>query len=612
MSPPLSTSTPTTTTTTTSSPTLPFCKSNSRYVQDNSSYAIAHFSAEGKATHIVMFGFAIAWLIFNVGVFLWGKWYFARVSIRPTHLVLVFSLAYLGFCFTDVFPSVVGSANYPCGFVTWFALSVMPLLGVCQFSRDALVIALTRFAQATMKYGRIAKSEEATPEEEAEEKEALTFKWKLNVVLRTFINLVTFKIENDADVAPEARVKNLRQLKFLISPQGKAVFILIPLFPFIILDLAITLADPVNTQGCTRCKRDAFTSYVLFAQCSLFFVFYVTVIYHLWKIDSKWDRWGFIQESRFVALWCTIAIGGYAYTTFAPVSPIISYDHMITLVGFCLALCTVTSFQVFLAFQEDIRALGYKALFEKMREHRNQKQQQKMKRKRSKGEDSKFDNINSSLILEEGSTATGGATPASPYITTGYSTLSSPSRETCVDDLKVYVLQYTLQDPAMEKEFEEFLAAEFSLENLLFLKDTAEWIKDWHDNPEKTKNVRARNLVKCFVATQGIYWVNLSEADATKLLALKPEDTVPLDFFDEARQDIAKLVEQGPCMRFHAIKKTNLEGRGVGGGGGTAKTNPMYQSGSTNTTQKDGGRGSFTLTETKSVNGGGNDATNLV
>jgi hypothetical protein len=122
-----------------------------------------------------------------------------------------------------------------------------------------------------------------------------------------------------------------------------------------------------------------------------------------------------------------------------------------------------------------------------------------------------------------------------------------------VDDIKLYaaVLFETTSNAAMLRAFEYQLSLELGGESLFFLTDTSEWKASYSDMTTTAATARAKKLAQTYIKMNGVYQVNISHSMATRLLhELSHNPEVPFTLFDEARVEIAGLLEYGAVKRF--------------------------------------------------------------
>ena len=105
------------------------------------------------------------------------------------------------------------------------------------------------------------------------------------------------------------------------------------------------------------------------------------------------------------------------------------------------------------------------------------------------------------------------------------------------------------------RAFEAHLEAEWGAESLGFLTDTWAWKTSFSEIDARARVARARKIIRAYVRDHGVLSVNVSSAVQSRILAVaETADADPqamrVEVFDEARHEVAHLLEVGAVARF--------------------------------------------------------------
>jgi hypothetical protein len=142
------------------------------------------------------------------------------------------------------------------------------------------------------------------------------------------------------------------------------------------------------------------------------------------------------------------------------------------------------------------------------------------------------------------SRSSGSSECQSPLLPTAALSCYSPSH-----------LDEILTNAELRLDFEKFCAVEFADENLAFLHACDEFTSSFYDMSKSARTIRFKKIVSTFVAPDGRWAVNLPGRQIDALLALAEEE-VGYDAFNDARKEVANLLELGQARRFRSNSKT--------------------------------------------------------
>ena len=432
----------------------------------------------------------------NISVFAWGRdvLRLPRMRMRPYLFQFVYACALTCFAFGELLPRVVAM---PCALVDFLCLMIVPCFVAVQFARNSLFLMLTRLANGILKRG-VANKDDAQ-----DIGAAPTLLWRVEVTLRAILSL--FYPESAESVDNFKRMQHLRELRFLTSSGGLVALLSVILGPTLIVALVFVFSRPWNIGGCIGCVRDMQITIVMIAMSSTFVVFGLVVTY---RVRFFIDQYGFRQESRFSLAIVFAALVFYILDQFAPNQDYNSAFNYSILTSLALASAhtALSVVQV---------AISYRAA-----------QAGRLKK----------------------DTAKSGAKAV-----TGSPAVSSSASSSALGITEDFPgLYHILTRPELVDPFEEFLANEFAIELLVYLKDTHDWATVYFDVAAQARLHRAKRLVAMFVEPSAPMAVNLPHHMAAALReATKRGGTdVPVDIFVPSRLEVAKLLEKGPVMRF--------------------------------------------------------------
>jgi len=385
----------------------------------------------------------------------------------------------------------------PCALVDFLCLMIVPCFVAVQFARNSLFLMLTRLANGILKRG-------ITNKDDAQDIAAPpTLLWRVQVTMKAILSLLS--PESAESVDNFKRMQHLRELRFLTSAGGLVALLSVILGPTLVVALVFVFSRPWNIAGCTGCVRDIQITIVMIVMSSVFVIFGLVVTY---RVRFFIDQYGFRQESRFSLAIVLGALVFYILDQFVPnqdYNSVFNYS-ILTSLALASAHSALSIVQV---------VISYRAA-----------QTGKLKKDMAKS----------------GAKAVTG----SPVV----SSTSSSSAFGITEDFPG--LYNILTTPELADQFETFLANEFAIELLVYLKDTHDWATVYFDVAAQARMLRAKRLVAMFVEPSAPMAVNLPHhmAAALREATKRPGTDIPVDIFVPSRLEVAKLLEKGSVMRF--------------------------------------------------------------
>ena len=296
----------------------------------------------------------------------------------------------------------------------------------------------------------------------------------------------------DPKLTPEKRDTVLAILKFLVTSRGRINLLFFISLPFLIIIAVIMANDPAYIAGCGGCTQDK-TGIILGTMIAICCVQVLFGMLIAWQ-SRKWpDRWGQGRESRWLVFFSILGFFCFIADAFSDLSTQ-TFDLSI-LVGTCFmanqAVCTVV--QVYIAVKKEA------ALSKTIR----------------RGSDALSSLATSQIAAPVG-------------------------------------IDAVLADKQLLAAFENHLVEELGPESLLFIQDLAAWKSHYYDSGAASRTVRARKIVASYLSPSGNYSINVSSDVLENIMKQSKLPDAPFTMFDEADEEIRRLLNRGAYQRFLA------------------------------------------------------------
>ena len=600
---------------------------------------------------------ALALTLASLVAFAAAKPRYARLRVRRLVLVALYAWGVLLYVFAELFLEVYGIARVPCWVHAILDLLIAPNFGALVVARYTVFLLLHRFAVIVYRYGRVdvvaqavgGGDDDADADADANAKQhpgahataagaapapllVETIETATGRITRTLKNLawvssvVWYVVSSLArpeamaiDVTPEDKRATLERLRFVASRKGAITIVAVCSFPFVVFAFAYVFSDPVYVN-CVGCRRDGTLTLIIVGE-SVFLVG-CTIVLAL-RVRKLRDDWGLITESRITLAWVVIAFVGLLLEAFAPVDPASAYSWQVLIcIGLVFAFCTVSILQVFLAALREgwptwmVWCAGSRCGLRgpPKQPHRASRIATNAIAGGSHGQvqpDAVTTPSRATKSLRNGRTlgdrSTGvsgtnlGGAAASPSSTGTSTAAPTPANVLNVVDAKAAPgLRDILADETLTTEFEEQLLNEFGQEALLFLRAVAEYRAVFFDSTPSARAVRAKRMVRAFVAVGGMFAVNLSHgvrAATTHAVQSPGPDGVSADVFNVAANEVARMMENDSVARFRLRKQKERAAASAGGATSPASpsaTSPSASAGMGRRTLVGGGAGATT------------------
>jgi hypothetical protein len=464
------------------------------------------------AAYVVSF----AWIVVNYVFFRYWKNSYSRTKVRVGFFAFTFMFGLLLFSTGFMVPIIIGPENFPCWLIYVCNVMAVGLFHSTNYARDSTFMLLTGLSFSTQKNGRISLEKIAKIKENEEQLNLLDFLTYKTGLMWYGLKYVFQPNSIRLKESEEDQIQILLSLKFLCSWKGSRVFTLLILLPYILLCIIICLSIPAYRNGCSGCLADnplnrystVVLSALLFAQSIMFGV----------KCRKLPDVWGVYFEETLTVSGMFLGFTGVVFICFSSIQSKYMFNILLGFGG-GLAYFLTTGYQMILAMR-----------YEKYIPHARH-------------------------------VVSGAPSPSTIPSKRSRTSIDSPealSRNLLNGGVKKYVPSLTevMNDPELTRRFEIHLAIEYADENLNFLRDAAEWRIAFNDVKKSSTVARAKKIINNYIKHGGLQQINISWKVSEQLLSGingDPEE-IREDFFDDARLEIAKLLEIGAVYRF---KKSN-------------------------------------------------------
>jgi hypothetical protein len=467
-------------------------------------------------TMIVLMVVCCAVSTVSLFVFVQNKSLYQRTKVRISGFI---ACNYFGIAFSYfalILPLLVGLNNTPCWFSFVLETVSCAMVIAANISKCSGFMIMTKLAVTTYDYGRIPV-DEVMQEEDRRKSLGVWSKFCENIAL--IVHGASFYYKQGKLVGKtsiEEQVKILITWRLISSWYGSLLFVSLLMIPSVVILIICCLVVPEFYNSCTGCEPANLAVIILvivYGGLGL-----LNGMLFSFRSRNLPDAWGFFVENRTSTRIMGLGFIGFIILAFVINVP---YHYMITIppcVLFTIAFTVNSSMQIFIASQTETRMHN-----------------------RVKGVKSKLAGI--------------GAKHES---STGPSSSNSVAVNSIAWDLKCPKLHEILSNPGCRKAFEYHLSTEFGGENTCFLQDTYDWILSYNDIAKTAAASRARKIIKTYISENGIFQINVSSRTAEPLMKISKDesgDSVTSTIFDEARREIAYLLEIGAVARFATAKE---------------------------------------------------------
>ena len=581
------------------------------------------------ASYKAEFGVAVVVNFLSISTFLLVRRYvrYPRLLVRRPIISVVYLFTNFTFIIGFVLPYVVGLDKYPCGLAWFLAMFTGPAMTSGAFIRNSTFLFLTRLARAQFTLGRLitdsdsvgrnrrdlpvpnaskvsataagddAESRGAGPGDAVSEsvrtsKHSELAASALQPVRAIWYCLTTIAYP-DLGVDEENAIETLQMLRYLTSNQGiVSVYVTISL-PYVIINLAYTLATPgASCTGCSPTSNPVAVA-ILIAEG---IVNGILNVYMGCKFARLPDPWSIFVEARLTTLSLSLALVGLILATYTPVPASGPVDYtLFIVVGSCLAAMVGTVLQVWRAWATtDVRMVEAARVAAERRKKRLEHPQATKPSTGGSGfgqfssnrAGSSHDLVaagNAALPASDGggllTVSTLAPNSPTPSATSkgsprqdgrhghAVNRWSQPQNATDGKPEDFMRVATVLANPAMLESFQRHLEMEWGTESLAFILDTEAWLKAFSDLTPKARLARARKIVNLYVRTDAVFACNLPSAVQDAILAAirsaePAPDQLSANVFDTARAEMAYLLESGALPRWAA--RTEREGQQKG------------------------------------------------
>ena len=420
-------------------------------------------------------------------------------------LVILASISGFIFAITAPGVAVINYHNYPCWLRSFLVMLLLPLL-----CTNVLIRIMSFFFLNELHKGISAFSNQAVLMNQEDQLMLVADSkyqwWKIFSDVSFSLQVLIFS--KNIQGSDSNRVISV--FLFVSSRRGILLFIFLFLLPFLAVDIALILQDPVYLHGCTGCLLSSVLDMEIIVVALIFLLF---CLFIAWRVRKYIDPWGIRREVLYMAFGGGIVLLGFILGVFVDLPQDSAYDHSFLIVlGYLIVFASQTVLQVFIGLSTEQR--------------------------QKKCRNSKHDEINASVSPE----VVDSGTDIPKIKANGHLELIS-----------------VLKDPILLREFEGFLAGELGMESLTFLKAIENWKQCYFDIAPSARLARARKIFQTFISPTGSFPVNLPSkviiTTRNELMSESLEDC-PRKIFDRAEEEIKYLLQIGAIQRFQKSKSS--------------------------------------------------------
>ena len=494
---------------------------------------------------------------------------FERTRVRRvTVVVLYMGGVVVAFTSGILLPFAVGLSAFPCWLSRLLTLCLFPFINTANLVRNSTFAVRTRWSRLA----RLFPSPGTTATTSTDGAGSLDVELQTRPRLWASLSYCLSSIFHvEYPHTPEESLRTFEALRFLYSRSGLWSFIAILFMPFFVAHVAYVFADPVAQAGCTGCfpLHDSAVPVILACEAGPAIILALVVASRLGRLA---DPWGFFSiEARTTAPLIAVAFAVQMVVAFGIPATDIDTAANVQIVAVastvaCIFAMTLLPFVIAKRRGEpDLQRAVYRTGAGPNAS------------KFKSGTDSREER--SSLTVPAGPGAAGATMsvsstptasqkrtsalmpPASASASTSMSTNTTPAsspRPSIVHDFRQAVPTLALllasTDEELVSDFKSAVAAEWATESLTFLEDTFQWISKFTEVSPATRAARARKIVRLYVAHGAVSEINIDarmrSAVVEAVMGAKDAEAVPRSVFDEARQEVARILSNGAAARF--------------------------------------------------------------
>jgi hypothetical protein len=500
------------------------------------------------------------------------KW--DRTRVRHTRIVGILSIGCILQAFVGPFTSANGYSQMYCSIRSFLALIIIPLF-VCSMVMRLMEFTLSRRLQLASKtfYDEMLLIE--TGSNISDEEDSIIRQQRMFDCInpiRAVIYGFALAIQNPNHVSKEELKSNITTLRFLVRRKGFFSIISFIGLPLLCIAIIRVLASPGMLAGCGGCKLATVDIIILVLQ-SVAGVIYGSMV--AWRARHDRDPFGLLREAKLLMITCTISFFLFLLSTLFPLLDDSIFDWTVP-IGLLLlnAIFIMTIVQVFLAIQGEYE-IHHRDSARSLSSPTGILSTIRFSLKKKRLTNNKLGGVagsvqNSSPKVGGGGGGSSGAQSSSIVVVAHQSsddgTIGSISGDAGAGGggsgvvsqqlgQQAPKLKDVLSDPEALTKLEELLVDEWALESLLFIRSVDDWKASYYDVSEGANLARARRIVNYFVLENAVCSVNLPYRIVQTLKATilnnKGNKTIPYDVFDQARFEIAVIIEHGPLKRLY-------------------------------------------------------------
>ena len=530
---------------------------------------------------------------------------FERTRVRRTSVLMLYVMgSAVMFNGGILLPYAVGLEHFPCWLTRILTLSLMPFINSGNIIRNSVFAVRTRWSHLAPLFGHVQTGASPIPNKATsgtttiKENDAAadaTTAGNANAsdetssdddawtnapppIFRSIAYCVSSFLHTTYPRTPAEARRAFDAMRFLYSRRGLGAYITLTMAPFVVFHVAYVFSDPAF--NCTGCPPLYQSSIPIIMACEVVPFLLIAMVVAS-RLGRQPDPWAFFSiEARLTAPLVAIAFIVQQIIAFTPwdASAVVDVQIIATVTG------TATIYVMTLLPFWIAKRRGEPDLVAARRKRR---QEGSKATTAMGGGSTHLDDTAPSSPTGSSAAPTvgmgGAATASAKASTTASSPASTPSSSAVnkkrptvilgnsnnnannanasilinVRRVRALTTILTSSDATMLDAFRAHLADEWSSELLTFLEDTARWIATFTDVAPNARAARAKKVVRMYVQPGSVNEINIDGRMRQELLSkVSKAETSPgellVSVFNDARQEVAKMLSDGAATRFLA------------------------------------------------------------
>ena len=476
-----------------------------------------------QAYNAIVFSLFVGGIAAQLAAFRRYKKRYERTRVRRVTVLAVYAVAFATYSCGAFLPHVVGLDAFPCWLTQLLVMEAAPLIGTAAVLRQTVFVMRSRLARVVALFApdTMVSEDRITP----------TFALEaLGSVVRALFDA---RFDTTVETAPVVA----RALRFVLSRVGLVSFAGLFLVPLTLVNVLVVATDPGSAcYGCAPYQtfRGSTPVVGIVVAClgAPFFVLSASITARYASASDVYpDRWGFFAgEGKGMIVFMGAALICLLLAAFGVGADQLVKPDIGTMVGSLLGFGCFAVLPFAIAVRRGEPSLGAVA-----------------KELEPSGPSS------STSPAPHGHRD--AAVASSPRATLSGAPSGAAASATVNGVRNVPHLAQLLTVPTTKRKLEAHLTSEWTSESLMFLEATGEWRATFFEAVPTARLARARKLVALYCRADSALEINVPHATRQGILvdlarAERDPTATRREMFDEARQDVALVLELGSVRRF--------------------------------------------------------------